>query len=107
MKSQSIEEFLKPDQIKVLLLFLLTSVGFIFGFISALAVSTKIPVSKRWCQSTIGVAETLAPNVFTFAFLPFIVILFGTICNWLILFLANLPYLYLLSCLITWISRKI
>jgi len=99
------KQFLKPDWKKIVIFVVLIFIGVYFGFLFNIAVSAAIPKDRAYCIDL--QAETLNSNIFTYILIPFTTLLYGTICEKITLILINLPYLYLISCLIIWIYYKI
>jgi len=98
------KEFFKPNKQKIILLIILIFVSYI-SLISSIAISAAIPQNRAYCIGR--QAETLYPSLAIYLFSPLSLLLFGQICNRFLLVLINLPYLYLISCLISYIFSKL
>ena len=96
------KDFFKPNKIKLILVLLLLMLSF-SDFTSRISVSSLVPFDKPYCVNL--QAESLNPAFITYIVAPFSIVLFGIVCNYFILALINLPYLYILVCVLSFISK--
>ncbi|MCK5235063.1 MAG: hypothetical protein KAJ88_04415 [Candidatus Aenigmarchaeota archaeon] len=93
----NIKEFLKPDKIKIALFIILIIIASIICVISLASVKMTSDDPRSVCCDEYGCIYIInwLP---TKLFLPLTLAFYD--CTFLIPFLINLPYLYLLSCII-------
>ena len=97
-----IKEFFKPTTWKIILFIILVIISY---YSINIVVSAQIPQDRPYCIRY--QAETLHPNFITYLLAPFSILLFGTVCNHILLIIINLPYLYIISCLLIFIFNKL
>ena len=99
----SLKSYLYPNKQKIVFTCILIVISY-FSFIASIAVSSAIPHNDVYCIGS--QTETIHPGFFTFTFAPFAVIFFGKICNHLSLVIINIPYLYLIACIVDRVFAK-